>query len=127
RKGRLLMAVQRARRLALQNEARLALDREARLAFDRETGLAAQREPGSVSGRETGLAGRPLEGQAAERSGPQDEGFGPRVPSEVQTEPDVLARQETAAGQAGVAATEAAPDSTGARVSAPERASGQGD
>ena len=129
RKVRLLMALERGARLALQNEARLALDREARLAFDREAGLAAQREPGSVSGRETGLAGRPLEGQAAERSGPQDEGWGPRVRSEVeaQTEPDVLVRQETAAGQAGVAATEAAPDSAEAGVSAPERASAQGD
>src|SRR5207247_868198 len=125
RKVRLLMALERGARLALQNEARLALDREARLAFDRETGLAAQREPGSVSGRETGLAGRPLERQAAERSGPQDEGLGSRVPSEVQTEPEVPTRQESAAGQASVAATEA--DSAEARVSASERASGQGD
>ena len=127
RKVRLLMALERGARLALQNEARLALDREARLAFDREAGLAAQRESGSVSGRETGLAGRPLGGQAAERSGPQAEGLGPRVPSEVQTEPDVLARQRTQAGQASVAVIEAAPDSAEARVSASERASGQGD
>ena len=111
RKVRLLMALERGARLALQNEARLALDREARLAFDREAGLA----------------GRPLERQAAERSGPQDERLGPHVPSEVQTEPDVLVRQETAAGQAGVAATEAAPDSAEAGVSAPERASAQGE
>ena len=59
------------------------------------------------------------------RSGPQDEGWGPHVPSEVQTEPEVLVRQETPAGQVGVAAIEA--DSAEARVSAPERASGQGD